>query len=329
MGIDLTGLGRKVLKQEAKAVVPEIVGVVVFEQTDATLSTAVSDVLKAEGFAIDTVIKNDDGTLLFKQADFVEDESVLVRLSENMAVVVKGFEGVSEVLSQAADFSEIMPAEGFFHGVRTAQEALSTGMQSVLRKSESPAVASSAIKAMTLKFNDYMTALTEGLPANAFKADMLLEEVLKGSKDSAVAAAMAKDAKDGDKADDKKDDAKKEGEVEVSTAAVAAVVDAPVVEAVAAVAAVAEVAAKAEVPDIAALIGAAIKAELAPFAEKQNKLAEQVEEIARKADDASKAVKTTVLASAKEDPAPKSAAKKSDNDPRTGCFDSATFRRNK
>jgi hypothetical protein len=88
--------------------------------------------------------------------------------------------------------------------------------------------------------------------------------------------------------------------------------------------------AKTDAPvDFAALIGAAIKAELAPFAEKQNKLAEQVEEIARKADDASKQVKNTVLASAKEDPALRQSAKKSEDDPRTGCFDSANFRRNK
>ncbi len=324
--IDLTSLRRSVLKQEAKTDAPAIVGVVVFEQTDAAVMGKVTDVLKAEGFAIDKAFKNDDGTVLYKQEGFPDDEAgtTLVRLSANMAIVMKGFDAQAEVMANAADFSEVIPAEGFFHGMTAAQEALGTTVQSILKKSDSSAVASALIKATTTKFNEYVTALSEGVPAAAFKADTLLTEVIKPVEAAAVVADVVVDTaavvvKEGEEV--KADDAVVDAPAAAVTADV--VVDAAVVDTVA----------KADAaPDFAALIATALKAELGPvtiamtnLAEKQKEIEEKVETFARKADDASKQVQTTVSNLAKDDAAPKQAAKKSDDDPRTGCFDSATF----
>ena len=65
--------------------------------------------------------------------------------------------------------------------------------------------------------------------------------------------------------------------------------------------------------------------EVGKIAEKQEKLEGQFAETARKADNATQAVKTTVVAGAGagDEPAKGAQVQKSDSDPRTGYFDTA------
>lgn len=88
-------------------------------------------------------------------------------------------------VSESTNFSEVMAAQGYYQGVRTACDALVYTMQNVLQKAESPADASAKVSTILSSFGTYVGALTKGLPVAAFKADLSVSEVVKSAKDKA------------------------------------------------------------------------------------------------------------------------------------------------
>jgi hypothetical protein len=347
MGIDLTSIGRLAKKAEAK---PQVTGLVIFKQEDAEVTASIEAILKAEGFAVENPTENEDGTVLYAQAPAAAT-STLIRLSDNMAVVVKGFEKQAEAMADAAEFSPAIPAEGFFHGPRVASAAYAEASAAVVAKGES-------VEAITKQYQAYMGAMA-ALPASVFKADALLEEVLKGKKSSKAKAMEAADAKDPDndgdddssQAGDKDKDAAKKGEVTDPKAVAGSPSDDdtqrdkaskpaemtgidqdPTLKADPAQDPAADPVTKQEDP-MAAVLAAitglteqvtALKSEMADQAKN---FREELENVSRKSEDASKAVKNTVIATVKADSEPAVKVKTEKADPRTGCFDSATFRR--
>lgn len=349
----------RILKGEkaTKDAVPEVVGVVVFDQGDEAVMAGVRKSLTDHGFAVDTATKNEDGTVLFSAGEVDASDATIVRLSEDMAVVVKGFSSYNQTLSESTNFSEVMAAQGYYQGVRTACDALVYTMQNVLQKAESSQDAATKVGSILSSFSTYVGAMTKGLPVAAFKADMSVSEVVKSAKD---AKAKPADDKAPEGADEKewakmspeqkaewkaKAKAKKD---EADAAAVAAAAktegeqgktgDKPAGEGEQAPAAAAAPAEKSEQSDaggikevLAQLAGLSdalkgVVGEVAGVAKAQKNLEGQVEEIARKADNATKAVKTTVVAGAGagDEPAKGTQVQKSEkSDPRTGCFDTA------
>jgi hypothetical protein len=355
--IDLTNPG-KVLKGATKPEPTAIAGVVVNStgnaETDAAIVTALTDA----GFNVDNVAKNEDGTLTFKQEGDIDPAAVhLVRLSEDMVVVMKGFSPYSADLDQSTDFSEVMACCGFYQGVSIATDALAQTLRNGLYAGSSPADAVKTLKDATGKFTTYVTTLLNGIPQKAFKAESLITEVLKGDKhkkqkpkDGEVDPTKAKDTADAeDKGDAGKttestaDSAEKPTEkakakkdedgTEATTDAPAAAEPDAAPAATAKSDAPAEAAAdplasfKAEMIEMFGALNQSIgtlTATVTKTAEAQEISSQRLEEVARKADTAANAVSSTVLApaaSADETPAP-SVARKSE-DPRSGSFDSA------
>lgn len=348
----------KILKGEKpQAVAPEVVGVVVFDQGDEAVMADVRKSLTEHGFAVDKATQNEDGTVLFAAGDVDAEDATIVRLSEDMAVVVKGFSSYSQSLSESTNFSEVMAAQGYYQGVRTACDALVYTMQNVLQKAESSADASAKVSTILSSFGTYVGALTKGLPVAAFKADLSVSEVVKSAKDKAKSKPAdsvpeGADEKewakmsDEQKAEWKAKAKAKKDEADAAAAAAAAKTegeqgkagDKPAGESEQAPAAAAtEPAAKSEKSDEGGLkevltqlsaLSEAVKGvvgEVGKIAAKQEKLEGQFAETARKADNATQAVKTTVVAGAGagDEPAKGTPVKKSDSDPRTGCFDTA------
>ena len=337
-----------------KEAVPEVVGVVVFDQGDEAVMAGVRKSLTDHGFAVDNATKNEDGTVLFSAGDLDASDATIVRLSEDMAVVVKGFSSYNQTLSESTNFSEVMAAQGYYQGVRTACDALVYTMQNVLQKAESSQDAATKVGSILSSFGTYVGAMTKGLPVAAFKADMSVSEVVKSAKakptddkapegaDEKEWAQMSPEQKEEWKAKAK---AKKD---EADAAAVAAAAktegeqgktgDKPAGEGEQAPAAAAAAPAeKSEQSDAGGIkevlaqladLSDALKGvvgEVAGVAKAQKNLEGQVEEIARKADNATKAVKTTVVAGAGagDEPAKGTPVVKKSEDPRSGCFDTA------
>lgn len=322
--LNLSSLGRTT-KGTKQPDAPEIVGIVVFQHEDAAVMESVKAVLKAEGFKVDEAVPNDDGTVMFKQADLPQDtDTTIVRLSEHLAVVAKGFSPYSQTLSESTDFNEIMPAAGFYNGVRTASEALMMTVGSILQKADSGANAASQIADATAKFGTYVTTMAKALPAAAFKADLGVDKVLAD-------AAKAKEAvKTEVKQEVKTETATKTEEVKTET------IETKTEEVKTEVKT--EPAQKSDAPDVAALVAQAlgpvieavnaIKGSVEKITETQNNFSAELEKVSRKAEDATKQVTNTVIAAAKDDrQVQQTKTVKQDDDPRTGLFDSANFAR--
>lgn len=345
----------KILKGDkaTKEATPEVVGVVVFDQGDEAVMADVRKSLTDHGFAVDKVTKNEDGTVLFSAGEVNAEDATIVRLSEDMAVVVKGFSSYNQALSESTNFSDVMAAQGYYQGVRTACDALVYTMQNVLQKAESSQDAATKVNSILSSFSTYVGTMTKGLPVAAFKADLSVSEVVKSAKekakttpaDSVPEGADPKEwAKMSDeqkaewkaKAKAKKDEeaaaaaSKSEGEQGKGDNQPAAEGEkAPAAEG-------ASPAEKSEQSDdglkaVLAQLGELSKAvqgvagEVGEVAKAQKSLEGRVDEIARKADNAAQAVKTTVVAGAGagDEPAKGAPVKKSDTDPRSGCFDTA------
>lgn len=347
----------KILKGEKpQAASPEVVGVVVFDQGDEAVMAEVRKSLTDHGFAVDTVTKNEDGTVLFSAGAVDAEDATIVRLSEDMAVVVKGFSSYNQSLSESTNFSEVMAAQGYYQGVRTACDALVYTMQNVLQKAESSTDAATKVNSILSSFSTYVGTMTKGLPVAAFKADLSVSEVVKSAKEKAKDMPADKvpegaDPKewakmsDEQKAEWKAKAKAKKDEEDAAAAAAASKSEGeqgkgdtqPAAEGEKAPAAEgAAPAEKSEQSDdglkaVLAQLGELSKAvqgvagEVGEVAKAQKSLEGRVDEIARKADNAAQAVKTTVVAGAGagDEPAKGAPVKKSDTDPRSGCFDTA------
>lgn len=332
----------KILKGEKpQAASPEVVGVVVFDQGDEAVMVDVRKSLTDHGFAVDTVTKNEDGTVLFSAGAVDAEDATIVRLSEDMAVVVKGFSSYNQALSESTNFSEVMAAQGYFQGVRTACDALVYTMQNVLQKAESSQDAATKVNSILSSFSTYVGTMTKGLPVAAFKADMSVSEVVKSAKEKSKTTPGADDkAPEGAdpkewakmspeqkaewkaKAKAKKDEADAAAAKSEGEQAPAAGESAPAAKSEQSDGGLKEVLAQLgeltkTVQGVAGEVGEVVKA--------QKSLEGRVDEIARKADNAAQAVKTTVVAGAGagDEPAKGAPVKKSDTDPRSGCFDTA------
>lgn len=210
MGVDLSSIGR-VLKgtstKKAAQVGTEIAGVVVFDHGDK-INRAVKTAISEQGFHVDRLKKYDDGTMMYIQGDAEpkDGEFSIVRLSEQMAVVVKGFEPYCYDLTENATFADTMATQGFYQGMRTACDALCTTVSAVLMKAESPTDAVAKMEDSVSAFGAYLTALVKGLPVQAFKADQaVLDAVAKATKKP--------DGDDGKEKDGDQDENKGMGEV--------------------------------------------------------------------------------------------------------------------
>lgn len=345
MGIDLTSL-KNVLKREAAAKGDAAISAIVVDGRNDAHQEKVKAVLTANGFITDKATKNEDGTVVYAQTADTQVEGQIIRVSPEMLVVIKGFD--PETLSEAAVFSPETTANGFFPGVDAALVGIALKVQS--------AMVSKADLTDTLNgFGQYVLGLS-GLPAGVFKADQELQALIPVVKGDVLSIeALLKAAPLGSdgtawsamstvdkitwllqsytkKADAKEPDADdKAGACPAGQDPIAWAAMTPEEKAKAVV-----VTAKADTPDFASLISAAIGSAMAPITSGMQALSTKLEDqqnaiadIAKKSDAALTAVKHTVATPpAGGDYVPPGVQiTKQDDDPRTGCFDTAFISR--
>lgn len=334
--------------KKAEAQEPEVVAVAVMASDDATLAQ-VQKTLADNGMAFKNTFKNEDGSITLTDAEdptsLGADDNHLVRLSDNMCVVMKGFSAYATNLTENATFGEQVAAKGFYSNVYTANEVLSDTMRDALYSASSPSDAASEISKLLSAHNAYVLSLVKGLPVKAFKAEQEVtalysavaaknaegtateaaqaatseaeagaegEAATKTEPEAGVPSEEAKPAAEGTAEGNQDQVQKSEGDAGAAPAA-AAVTAAPD----------AMVQVLQQLQELTKVVKS-VSEKVDTTASEQEIQAKKIEEIARKSDTATQAVKTTVVvgAAAGDEPA-QAPARKSDNDPRTGCFDTA------
>lgn len=285
---------------------------------------AVKAILVENGFAVDNQEELSDGSMVFKQEGFLADDpdASLVRMSQDMVLVMKGFEPYSS--STESDFLVSAKAKGFYAGLDGACTALTGAVWATLRETSSVEETSTAVATILADFSVYVQGLVDTLPQKAFKADLEVFEKLQELGDEAEPVvepvvepeAVAAVAAEGEEA----------AAAEEPTPAVE---PAPAEEPASTEAVKSD---QFEMPEAftkqmqamsEAVVGltTAIKA----VKDEQAQLKETVDGVARKAEHTSKALGTVVLGSAvgAETATTRTEAKKEDADPRSGAFDTA------
>lgn len=307
-------LGR-VLKGESKAV--EITAVVVLDH-GAETTAKITEALKESGFSVENVVKNEDGSLMFPQAANPTEGAQLLRMSDDLLLVVKGL--------------DLHPEEGesFIHGLAGYTQKTQDAIASALALEGDTGVKN--IDEIVKKFGEYSTKL-KTLPQKAFKADTILLAVMK----------MAKKKKPEPGTEDPAEEA---AETAAQEAAEAAVIKKAEVAEVVEPEVLVE---KAEVLDpMAPLLAsmAAISESLQALTLKIDTVSGDVQVVksaqaasdlkvdaaVKKADNVAHALQTTVLAQPQQADLPSGSntqVKKADTDPRTGNFDTAFISRSR
>jgi hypothetical protein len=187
--LDLTNPGKlfgRAAKTDKK---PDAVvaAVVVMGQSDEDM-VGVVKALNDAGFATDKATKNDDGTIMYAQVDEPMKDAHVIKMSDELLVVMKGFDTYSQDMRENGDFNDQMAAAGFFPGLNTAFDALYNQVSNCLYQCASPEEAASSIKSSLSKFSAYVAAMAAALPAKAFKADTAILELV-AKKDKPMKAA--------------------------------------------------------------------------------------------------------------------------------------------
>jgi hypothetical protein len=327
MGIDLSKLGLRVTKSAAP-VSATVSAVVLAKNAPALVEKAVES-LKAEGFDLPVVTSFDDGSVTIAKDDKYMDGGTVVRLSDGVAVVMKNFDDFGQTLS-TSDIGKDADTQGFYEGVSGALNHLRDRVTTVLK---SDGDRSKEMREAVADFYTYVDGLVAAIPAAVFKAENPLTDLVGGFKEEAPKVEEQPVVKEEPKVEEPKKDE-----------AVAPVVE-PVVEPVVAPVVEATVA-KSEEPakpneELAAVLQAVqgLTATVGGLAENVQKLSGELEsvkkstdeklaDVTRKAETAERVLKGTVVGSSTPgDPSQESTVvTKSDDDPRSGQFDTAFLR---
>jgi len=170
MSIDLNRIGRTLKGEKTqKSNTPEVVAIVVEGREPAYLDKA-RVAISASGFDVGTVTKNEDSSVTFKQGEITEGDHI-VRISNRMLVVMKGFDAASEILSENSGFSDLVAVEGYFPGIDVATKGIGLAVEKTL-KSDSP-----KLTTLLNQFSTYIDTLSKSIPAPVFKADLALKGI--------------------------------------------------------------------------------------------------------------------------------------------------------
>lgn len=185
--INLTNL-KTLLKKTAVVKKQELYGVVL-PKALADNEQVMAAVAKA-GIAIDKKVEKDGVVLLKQQDGEAGDKAVTLKLSDNVAIVLKGFYGMPE----GADFNEILKTQGFYPGFSMATEALYMAVRNVLMD-ETTKSTDDAVKKVDSaldQFHTYVVSILSEVPPSAFKVEKAVADALEAlDKTATEAAAVA------------------------------------------------------------------------------------------------------------------------------------------
>jgi hypothetical protein len=177
--------GKKTKKEET----PTVVGLVV-EKSDNF--EEVKAAIVASGFSVDTAVENEDGTVIFKQEEYDLDKCLVVKMSDELVVVMKGFQPWA---TDGLSFTETVKSVGFFPSVSIAMDALRDTMYGVLVEAPDgggPEVIAK-MESVLKEFSSYVIDQAKNIPSAVFKCDKALKSMDKKKKmtDEEIAAMEA------------------------------------------------------------------------------------------------------------------------------------------
>lgn len=188
-GLDLGGL----FSRKAEKTVEEPQVIAVATMNGDTLD-AVKKSLTDAGFAVENMQEMEDGSVIFKQegcSDEALADGVVVRLSENIAIVTKGFSPYNmDVTADGVTFADQCAAKGFYPGISAVMETLSDSIRSVVYAAKTPAEAKVAVAKLFSEAAAYTGSFVASLPVKAFKleADVPVSTVANVAAEAAAAA---------------------------------------------------------------------------------------------------------------------------------------------
>lgn len=169
-GLDLGSL----FARKAEKPTPEVVGVVTLKGEGFD---SVKGQIEEAGFAVGETLDMEDNSVVFKQVDTAEGEGVVVRLSEHVALVTKGFSPYNMDMTEGdTSFADKCRAQGFYPGVRAAMEVAGDAVLSLAYSQASPGDASKAIAKLMDEVKAYVVSLASALPTKAFKLEEVFPE---------------------------------------------------------------------------------------------------------------------------------------------------------
>ena len=158
--------------------------------------------LTAAGLSVANPEEGDESTI-FHQGKNPEVGDIIVKMDEDVGVVVHVAKGFKPYEFQSEGFKQSMKVEGFYPSVTTAFDTLRTVMHRALEKSASPEDAVGNVAAAIDDFKGYVGKLTSSLPKSAFQLDGLF---------APVASSIAKAEGDPEEKDGEEKDGEEETE---------------------------------------------------------------------------------------------------------------------
>lgn len=330
MGIDLSKLGLRVAKKDATAN-KATVSAVVIAKNDQALVEKVRQALEADGFKLTVTKSFEDGSVALAADEDFDKDATVIRLNENLCVVVKSFDQYAESMSQSA-LGEKAAESGFYEGVAGAMADMQEKVYAILQKGDASAPVE--LEEAIGNFQAYVTGLSVALPATVFKAEKPLTALVTEFKPEVAVEKKEEvvvEKKEGEAAKPDETVVKAEESTETKPAETAEVKkEEPKVETVAK----ADDAVLKSIESLTSLVtglNASVQKMSGELDTVKKATEEKLAEVARKAETATRAVEGVVVASATAgDPTPEPAkVQKSDEDPRSGVFDSAMLRFNR
>ena len=191
--LDLASVGAIFKSQKPIPEVPEILAVVTLKG-DALASTLAA--IEAAGFSVQKSDEQADGSVLLPQVDSADmsEAVVVIKMGDHTALVVKGFSPYSMQMDNVdgMSFSDICKAQGFYPGMRTTMDVLSSSVFEVASKSEDQTSAAEAVSKMFDEAKSYAVSMVKALPSKAFKLEAIeFKEETPAPDAAAIAAAEA------------------------------------------------------------------------------------------------------------------------------------------
>lgn len=197
-GLDLGNLFAR--KAEKAPEVPQVIGVITMKGESLE---AVQKAVAEAGFAVDASVEMDDGSVVFKQEGFSDEalaDGVVVRLSESVALVTKGFSPYNmDITADGVTFADQCAASGFYPAINSIMTTLSDAVRSVVYNAKTPAEAKSGVTKLFAEASAYTASFVGGLPVKAFKMEdlavgipLVVEKACKpGDKEGTAGGAAA------------------------------------------------------------------------------------------------------------------------------------------
>jgi hypothetical protein len=132
--------------------------------------------LEAAGLSVANAEEGDESTI-FHQGKNPEAGDIIVKMDEDVGVVVHVAKGFKPYEFQSEGFKQSMKVEGFYPSVTTAFDTLRSVMHKALEKSANPEDAVGNVAAAIDDFKGYVGKLTSSLPKSAFQLDGLFAPV--------------------------------------------------------------------------------------------------------------------------------------------------------